>query len=148
MRMAIAAGFALLALMSAPAEAQRGRGRGSGGWGTATVYGRLYDVNTVQVVRGTVVRVTRFVPREGMVLGVYVLVDTGTDRIAVHVGPEWYFERQDILIEVGDAIEVTGSRIVFDGRPAIIAAEIHKGTVVLRLRDRDGFPVWNGWHRR
>lgn len=75
-------------------------------------------------------------------------MDTGKERLSVHVGPEWYFERQDVPLEPGDAIEVKGSRITFEGRPAVVAAEVRKGADVLRLRDEDGFPAWSGWRRR
>jgi hypothetical protein len=84
-------------------------------------------------------------PRPGMSPGVHLLVDTGKERLSVHVGPEWYIERQDVPLEPGDAIEVKGSRITFEGKPALVAAEVRKGADVLRLRDEDGFPAWSGW---
>ncbi len=37
-----------------------------------------------------------------------------------------------------------GSKITFDGAPAIIAAEIKMVDTVLKLRDDNGFPVWAG----
>jgi hypothetical protein len=66
----------------------------------------------------------------------------------VHLGPVWYIERQDIKIDPGDKVEITGSRITFQGKPAIIAVELKKGTEILKLRDENGFPVWSGWRRR
>jgi hypothetical protein len=50
-------------------------------------------------------------------------------------------------IVAGDKIEVKGSRITYQGKPAIIAAEIHKGDEVLMLRDANGIPMWAGWRR-
>lgn len=41
-----------------------------------------------------------------------------------------------------------GSRISFEGNPAIIAAEVKKGDEVLKLRDEKGVPFWSGWRRR
>jgi hypothetical protein len=52
-----------------------------------------------------------------------------------------------VKIEPKDKVEVTGSRITFDGKPAIIAAEVKKGDEALKLRDDNGFPVWSGWRR-
>jgi hypothetical protein len=66
----------------------------------------------------------------------------------VHLGPGWYIENQDVKIAPKDSIEVKGSRIILDGKPAIIAAEVKKGDDVLVLRDVSGFPVWSGWRRR
>jgi hypothetical protein len=62
-------------------------------------------------------------------------------------GPEWYIERQDVKLEKGDKIEVKGSRIIFNGKPAIVAAELKKGDSVLVLRDSAGVPAWAGWRR-
>jgi hypothetical protein len=53
-----------------------------------------------------------------------------------------------VQIAAKDKIEVKGSRITFDGKPAIIAAEVKKGDDVLVLRDASGLPVWSGWRRR
>jgi hypothetical protein len=51
------------------------------------------------------------------------------------------------MIEKGDKIEVKGSRVMFAGKQAIIAAEVKKGGSVLVLRDSAGVPAWAGWRR-
>jgi hypothetical protein len=56
-------------------------------------------------------------------------------------------ERLDSKIELGDTVDVKGSRITYNGKPAIIAAEVKKGDAVLKLRDENGFPAWSGWRR-
>jgi len=43
--------------------------------------------------------------------------------------------------------EVKGSRITYNGKPAIVAAEVKKGDTVLKLRDDNGIPVCAGWRR-
>jgi hypothetical protein len=53
-----------------------------------------------------------------------------------------------VKIMPGDEVEVTGSEITFQNKPAIIAAEVKKGDEVLRLRDSDGVPAWAGWRKR
>ena len=83
-----------------------------------------------------------------MSAGIHMNVKTDKETIAVHLGPSWYLENQDLKIEPKDKVEVKGSKIIFDGKPAIIAAEVRKGDEVLRLRDDAGFPVWSGWRRR
>jgi hypothetical protein len=75
------------------------------------------------------------------------VLKTDKETIAIHLGPEWYIERQDVKLEKGDRIEVKGSRITFEGKPVIIAAEIKKGDSVLVLRDSVGVPAWAGWRR-
>jgi len=44
-------------------------------------------------------------------------------------------------------VEVKGSRVTFDGKPVIIAAELKKDNNVLTLRDSSGIPAWSGWRR-
>lgn len=41
-------------------------------------------------------------------------------------------------------MQVRGSRITFEGKPAIIAAEVTKDGRTLQLRGTNGVPVWAG----
>jgi hypothetical protein len=108
---------------------------------------RMYDPKTVETIRGEVVSVETFTPVSGMSEGVHLMVKTDKETVSVHLGPEWYLQNQDTKIESKDTVEVKGSRITFDGKPAIIAAEIKKGEEVLKLRDASGYPAWSGWRR-
>ena len=122
--------------------------RGSGGWGMGSNYSRMYDPKTVETISGEVVSVDRMTPMKGMSYGVHLVLKTGKETVSIHLGPVWYIENQDIKIEPKDNIEVKGSRITFEGKSAIIAAEVKKGDEVLKIRDENGFPSWTGWRRR
>lgn len=140
--------FVLAALFAVPALAGPWRGwRGSGGWGAGGAYQRMYNTATVETVSGEVVSIDKLTPMKGMNYGIHLLVKTGKEDISVHLGPSWYVERLDTKISKGDAVEVKGSRIAFNGKPAIIAAEVKKGETVLKLRDDNGIPAWAGWRR-
>ena len=128
--------------------AQGGMGRCGGGWGVGTPYGRMYNTQTVETISGVVISVDRITPVKGMYYGVHAVLKTDKDTISVHLGPGWYIEKQAIKIKPKDMIEVTGSLVTFEGKPAIIAAAIKKGDDTLVLRDMNGFPVWSGWRRR
>jgi DNA-directed RNA polymerase subunit E'/Rpb7 len=121
--------------------------KGGGGWGIGTQYGKMYNPKTDETISGEVVSVDKFTPVKGMSYGVHLTVKTDKETISVHLGPAWYIENQDVKIEPKDKIQVKGSRITFDGKPAIIAAEVKKGQEILRLRDENGFPAWSGWGR-
>jgi hypothetical protein len=43
-----------------------------------------------------------------------------------------------------DHVEVEGSRISFEGKPAIIARQVKKGGAMLILRNEEGIPAWAG----
>lgn len=122
--------------------------RGGGGWGMNSQYGRMYDPKTVETISGEVERVDMITPMKGMSGGVHLVVKTDKEPISVHLGPAWYIENQDVKIQPKDKVEITGSRITFDGKPAIIAKEVKKGDEVLSLRDDNGYPVWSGWRKK
>jgi len=142
--------ISILTFLFAPESfAQRGmKWRGSGGWGMGSNYGRMYDPKTVETVSGEVVSVDRMTPMKGMSYGVHLMLKADKETVSIHLGPLWYIENQDIKIEPKDKVEVKGSRITFEGKPAIIAAEVKKGDEVLKIRDENGFPFWSGWRRR
>ena len=149
----IGTGVALLCVLglglASAGLAQPGlRWRGGAGWGRGGAYNRLYDPKTVETVSGEVVKVEQMTPMTGMGYGVHLVLKTDKETISVHLGPAWYVERQDTKIEPKDHVEVKGSRIAFEGKPAIIAAEIKKGDEILLLRDDAGVPAWAGWRRR
>jgi hypothetical protein len=121
--------------------------QGSGGWGTENAYQRIYNPAMTESLSGEVVSVEEIKPMKGMRAGIHLLVKSGKETVSVHLGPAWYIERLDTQISEGDTIEIKGSRVSFEGKPAIIAAEIKKGDVVLRLRDDQGISVWSGWRR-
>jgi hypothetical protein len=141
--------FILSILLVTDSFAQRGmKWKGSGGWGMGTQYGKMYDPKTVETISGEVVSIDKITPMKGMSYGIHLTVKTDKEIIFVHLGPGWYIESQDVKIMPKDKVEVKGSRITFEGKPAIIAAEVKKGEQVLKLRDEKGFPVWSGWRRR
>jgi hypothetical protein len=144
------AGVAALALLlSGPAFGQgRMRWQGSQGWGPGSQYGRMYNPKTVETVTGEVVSVEHMTPMKGMGHGVHLMLKTDKETISVHLGPAWFIENQDITIEPKDKLEIKGSRVTFDGKPALIAAEVKKGDEVLHLRDESGVPTWAGCRRR
>lgn len=135
----------VLAATVAWAQPGMGPGRGQGrGWGAGDPYSRMYDPKTVETLSGEVASVDRFTPGRRMSSGVHFTLKTEKETIPVHLGPSWYVEKQGVTIAPGDKVEVTGSRITYQGNPTIIAAEVKKGGQVLKLRDAAGVPAWAG----
>jgi hypothetical protein len=140
-----------LVLAATAVWAQPGLGPGGGqgrGWGAGEPYSRMYDPKTVETLAGEVASLDRFTPGKRMSYGVHFTLTTEKGTIPVHLGPSWYLEKQAVTIAPGDKVEVTGSRITYQGQPTIIAAEVKKGGQVLKLRDAAGVPVWAGRGRR
>ena len=111
---------------------------------------RMYDISTVATISGTVISVERLMPAKRMRrgYGIHALVYTGKDTLSIHLGPSWYLDKQDVKIKSGDQVEVTGSKIIYNNKPALVAAIVKKGSDVLMLRDDKGFPYWSGWKSR
>lgn len=149
-RAVLAAALALaFILLAAESFAQRGmKWQGSGGWGVSGQYGRMYDPKTVETISGEVVSIDKITPMKGMSYGVHLTVKTDKEILSVHLGPAWYIENQDVKIAPKDTLTISGSRIMFQNKPAIIAREVKKGDEVMLLRDENGFPVWSGWRRK
>lgn len=127
------------------AQPGMGMGRGQGrGWGAGDPYSRMFNPKTVETLSGEVVSVEKFTPGRKMSYGVHFTLKTDKETIAVHLGPSWYVEKQPVTVAQGDKVEVIGSRITYQGKPAIIAAEVKKGGQVLKLRDANGVPAWAG----
>lgn len=126
----------ILALTMACGSENQG---GKGGAG----YDRMYDQKTVGTVSGEVVSVDKIIDR-GRGYGVSLTLKTGKETILVYLGPGWFLEKQDLAFAPKDQVEITGSQIAFQGKPAIIAAQVKKGSMSLKLRDPAGIPAWAG----
>jgi hypothetical protein len=78
----------------------------------------------------------------------HLSLKTDKETIDVHVGPSWFLTQNTTGFAKGDQVEVTGSRVKFGDKDALIAREIKKGDETLTLRNAQGFPVWSGGHLR
>lgn len=109
------------------------------------MYNRKFDISTLETIKGQVTDITYNTRQtKGHWTGVHMTVKTDSETIPVHLGPTWYLEQQE-KIKIGDKVTITGSRITFDNKPALIASQIKRNQMTLKLRDENGFPVWRGW---
>ena len=129
-------GLTMLGGIVPSGHAQSPPGRAAGGGG--------YDPSTVETVRGEVVGVEHIAAAKGRSGGVHLMLKTDRETVPVHLGPAWYVDKQNVHVERGDRVEVTGSRVSFAGKPAIIARQVTKGGKTLTLRNEAGVPAWAG----
>lgn len=138
----------LSVIFSSVSLAQRGRGlRGSSGWEPKSAFNRMYNPSTVETIKGEVVSVDKITPMKGMSYGIHLMLKTNKETVSVHLGPARYFDSHKYSIKPKDKIEITGSKVSYSGKPAIIAAEVRKGNEVIKLRDESGYPVWSSGRR-
>jgi len=137
------ASFLLIPLLMASTAWAQG-----GGKKNKQKYSRQYNMNTVETISGEVTEVVyNRSQKNPNMMGVHLMVKTGTETLPVHLGPVWYIEQQESF-EKGDKVTITGSRITFNNAPAMIAAKVERGDMILRLRDQQGFPAWHAWRMR
>jgi hypothetical protein len=140
---AVTISFVVFSLFATNSFAQRGAG-----WGAGSQYNKMYDINTVETITGEVLEVNKITPMKGMSNGIHLLVKTGKETISVHLGPSWFMDKQKVKINPKDKVSVIGSRITYQGNPAVIASEIKKGNETIIFRDKNGYPVWSGSRRK
>jgi hypothetical protein len=122
--------------------AQPGMGQGRG-QGPGDPSSRMYNPAAVETVSGTVESVVQ-TPGKGASNGMHFTLKTDKETIPVHLGPAWYMDKQEVKPAAGDKVEVTGSRVTYEGKPAIIAGQVKKDGKMLNLRDANGVPAWAG----
>ena len=110
--------------------------------------GSLYNPQSVVTVAGTVVSITPSPVKTGLPYLVYLTLQTGEGKITIFLGPSLYVDKLPVQIKVLDRIQVTGSKITWEGSSVILAAEVKKGDTVLELRDPNGVPVWSGQSKK
>jgi len=137
-------GFSILGLaMVGAAWGQTGSRDGPGGGSSS-----LYDPQTVTTISGVVVSLTPPQAEAGLPYLAYLTLRTETGKIKVFLGPSLYVDKLPVQIKVLDKIQVTGSKVTWEGKPVILAAEVKKAGQIMKLREPDGTPAWSGRGRK
>lgn len=105
-------------------------------------FDRKYDRSTQTNIQGTIKSIEKVYGNKSYA-GIHLVIQTTSGEIPVHLGPQWYIEKQSISFNVGDKIEVEGSRVTINNKPALIARKVKKGKEILELRNQDGIPLWS-----
>lgn len=80
--------------------------------------------------------------------GVHLFINTDEGTLPVILGPEKYILTQPLNMDFGDFVEVTGTRIMYQGEDAFVAYQITVEDETLYLRDENGVPMWSRRGRR
>jgi hypothetical protein len=117
---------------------------------SVTKSSKLYQDREAHTIRG-VVQDIKTVKLENDEQFLQVSLKTPDEVVNVHLGPDWYMTEQIQHIEIikGRELEIIGSGNVVAGTPVFVASEIRddQRNERLRLRHRDGTPVWSGSER-
>ena len=75
-------------------------------------------------------------------LGTHLTVKSMTETVEVHLAPAKFLKDYGVVISKGDAVQITGTRTTFDGKPAMLARSIIVGNYTYSFRDDRGLPLW------
>jgi hypothetical protein len=102
----------------------------------------IYVPASEQTMRGWVVESKDFqCPVTGTV-GSHITVKNETGSLEVHLAPASFMKQYEINIRKGDNVTVVGSRIMFEGKTALIAKSVAIGNETYNFRDQSGKPLW------
>ena len=101
-----------------------------------------YDLSAQHTVSGLVIGGRDFQCPVSGTMGSHITVKTDTGTIEVHLAPTSFIKQYEILIRKDDNVTVVGSRIMFEGKPALIAKSIVIGRDTYNFRDPKGRPLW------
>jgi len=102
--------------------------------------GPAYDTATVVSVTAIVteVRDVQSAPLDG----IYLTVKVNGEPTRVYVAPADFVKAFGITFKKNDVLEITGSKVTFEGAALILAREITKSRTDMMLRDTSGKPFW------
>ena len=83
----------------------------------------LYDPGTVITVSGIVLSKSQPAAK-GLPQLVYLTLKTKTGKITIFLGPDLYVDKLPVQIHTLDEVQVTGSKITWEGQPVLLIRPI------------------------
>ena len=100
-----------------------------------------YDPKSEQTINGNVERIMRVQFPDGNCYFIAVVkIDTGD--VLVNLGPVWFADENNMVLNEGDAVQITGSLVRTNGRYILIASQLRMHEQTLLLRNQSGSPQW------
>ncbi len=102
-----------------------------------------YDKATEATFKGTVDEVKDHQCPVSRGLGSHLMLkESDGTLIEVHLALTKFVTQYELVFQKGDALEVTGVKVKFEGVDTIFARKIKRGNDEFLFRDNDGKPLW------
>jgi DNA/RNA endonuclease YhcR with UshA esterase domain len=102
-----------------------------------------YDVATEATFKGVIDDVhDRQCPISGGMGAHFNLKLADGKIVEVHLATTKFVKNYEVVFNKGDAVEVIGSKVEFEGVDAIMAREVKRGNDDFLFRDPQGKPIW------
>src|SRR6266700_5712331 len=94
-----------------------------------------YNLAQEQTVKGVVQEIKDYhCPISGS-LGTHISIKTDSGELEVHLAPTKFLKDYDILLRKGADVVITGNKLEFDGKPAMVARLVKMGNNTFAFRD-------------
>jgi hypothetical protein len=103
-----------------------------------------YNPATTVAVSGIVTAV-REVPTGQPLEGVHLMIKNKNMSLEIYVGPRSFLKFLKANFEVGDDIDVVGSKVKEGVGDVILSKEINDGRSTIELRNAYGAEAWRNW---
>lgn len=119
---------------------------GSGGDTVSNVDCEFNESNVLYDLEGTLIAF-KGNPNKNKSGKSFVFETTGGEKYLVKTAPSWYLDLQEVVLEEGDELTITGFVCDEDdeGETSLIAMWIVKGEDTLELRNELGHPLWSAY---
>jgi DNA/RNA endonuclease YhcR with UshA esterase domain len=75
-------------------------------------------------------------------IGSHLTVSNPEGTVEVHLAASKFLKQYGFAFAKGDAVKVTGTKAIFDGKPAMLARQVKVGKRTYFFRDEMGIPLW------
>lgn len=75
-------------------------------------------------------------------VGTHLILKYSGGIIEAHLAPATFLKKYEIVINKGDQVEIQGARILYEGKPALLARTVAVDRVTFAFRDSSGKPLW------
>jgi DNA/RNA endonuclease YhcR with UshA esterase domain len=101
-----------------------------------------YKTTNQQTITGIVEAVKEYQCPVSGTVGTHLTVKLSTGTIEVHLAPAKFVKDYEVVINKGDQVEIRGAKIIFEGKPSLIAKTVAIDRTTYAFRYDDGKPMW------
>lgn len=102
-----------------------------------------YNTKTVESFSGNISNIIRHDYPDHSGYDLQIILHTKRGDIPVILGPGQFVEDSPIDLQTMDEVKVKGSKVIIHGTTYVVAEEITTGRNTLKIRDKEGKPLWN-----
>ena len=101
-----------------------------------------FDAANQTTVKGIIDQISDYeCPISGS-MGAHLSVRNSDGTVEVHLAASKFLKEYGIVFAKGDAVQITGTKATFDGKPALLARQVIVGDRTYSFRDDKGIPLW------